>query len=109
MSSDLKYLQGKRRVYRFVQEGLSNAYRHAGGAGQKVECRAKPDTLRIAVSDTGGGFTPDADAGGVSSQGGLGLAGLRDRIESLGARFEIHAAPGRGTRLEMIVDPRGED
>ncbi len=91
-------------VYRFVQEGLSNAFRHGGGAGQKVECRLEGSALHVEVSDTGPGFSPEAVPGGPATDGGLGLAGLQDRVESLGARFEIHAAPGQGTRLEMIAD-----
>lgn len=96
-------------IYRFVQEGLSNAYRHAGGAGQRVACRLDAGALHIEVSDTGPGFAPDAPSGGAAADGGLGLAGLRDRVESLGARFEIHAVPGQGTRLELIADYGGED
>ncbi|MEE8444712.1 MAG: sensor histidine kinase [Alphaproteobacteria bacterium] len=90
-------------AYRFVQEGLNNAFRHAGGAGQRVESRLDGGILHLSVSDSGPGFTP-GDAPEPSDEGGLGLAGLRERIESLGARLEIHAAPGEGTRLEMIAD-----
>lgn len=90
-------------VYRFVQEGLNNAFRHAGGAGQQVESRVEDGILRLCVSDSGPGFTPDK-VPAPSDEGGLGLAGLQERVESLGARFAIHAAPGQGTRLEMIAE-----
>ncbi len=90
-------------IYRFVQEGLNNAYRHADGAGQRVEARVEGDALRVCVSDSGPGFTP-AITPSLSSAGGLGLAGLRERVESLGARLEIHSASSKGTRLEMIAE-----
>ena len=95
-------------VYRFVQEGLSNAFRHAQGVGQAVECRLDKDALHVAVADAGPGFTLEDSPDGAASDGGLGLAGLRDRVESLGARFEIHSAAGQGTRLELIVEFDGD-
>ncbi len=91
-------------AYRFVQEGLNNAFRHAGGANPRVESRIDGSILHLSVSDSGPGFAP-GNAPEPSDEGGLGLAGLRERIESLGARLDISAAPGEGTRLEMIADP----
>lgn len=90
-------------VYRFVQEGLNNAFRHAGGAGQQVESCVEGGALRLRVSDSGPGFTAD-NAPAPSGHQGLGLAGLRERVESLGARLEIRSAPGEGTRLEMTAE-----
>ena len=94
-------------VYRFVQEGLNNAFRHAGGAGQTIESCVADGVLHLTASDTGPGFTLGAVPSDSSSKGGLGLAGLQERVESLGARFAIHAALGQGTRLEMIADLDG--
>jgi signal transduction histidine kinase len=90
-------------VYRFVQEGLNNAFHHAGGAGQRVDSRVENGILRLRVSDSGPGFTPDETLT-PSGEGGLGLTGLQERVESLGAHFAIHAAPGKGTRLEMTAE-----
>jgi signal transduction histidine kinase len=84
-------------LYRFVQEALSNATRHAGGIGQEVSCRMSDGMLEVVVSDGGEGIPP----AGAAPGGGLGLAGLRERIESLGGRFSIDTAPGTGTRLTM--------
>lgn len=95
-------------VYRFVQEGLNNGFHHAGGAGQRVESHVEDGILRLRVSDSGPGFTPDK-ALTPSDEGGLGLAGLQERVESLGARFAIHAAPGNGTRLEMTAEANAGD
>jgi signal transduction histidine kinase len=81
-------------VFRFVQEGLNNAFRHAGGTGQAVTATPENRTLRVAVTDAGGGF--DIREGGE----GLGLAGLRERVESLGGTFAVDSSPS-GTRLTM--------
>jgi hypothetical protein len=85
-------------VFRFVQEALNNAYRHAGGVDQKVACRFDGHDLELEVSDGGPGF---ATAKASSTDGGLGLIGLRERIESLGGSLSIETAPGDGTRLVM--------
>lgn len=94
-------------IFRFAQEGLNNAFRHAGDVGQKVESRIEDGVLHLRISDTGPGFSP-ADVPAPSAHGGLGLAGLRERAESLGARFEVHSAPGEGTHLEMTAEVNAE-
>lgn len=73
-------------AYRFTQETLNNAYRHAGGVGQIVRLREGGGGMVISVSNEVG--TPVAFPAGAAS-GGLGLAGLRERVESLGGRFEF--------------------
>jgi signal transduction histidine kinase len=83
-------------VYRFVQEALNNAFRHAGGAGQKVELSWDGDRLEVEVSDRGPGISGN---GHTSCGSGIGLSGLRDRIESLGGTMLIRSSPGQGTRL----------
>ena len=85
-------------VYRFVQEGLNNAYRHAAARGQAVECRLDRDMLVVRVSDEGGVV---AGRGG-KSDGSLGLAGLRERVESLGGTFSVSRLR-HGTTIEMSV------
>jgi len=89
---------GKICIYRFVQEGLANAHRHAGGAGQKVRSAIAAGRLTVEVSDTGSGFDP-----GRTRAGALGLAGLRQRINSLGGSFAVETS-GRGTTLKVVLD-----
>lgn len=83
-------------LYRFVQEGLNNAARHAGGAGMAVALEGQGGLIRVTVSDAGPGPGPD-------HRPGLGLAGLRDRVESLGGRFGLERRAGR-TDLWMEVE-----
>ncbi len=82
-------------LYRFAQEALNNAYRHAGGRGQAVRAGCCAGTIEVEVADTGPGFEPGGENGG----GRLGLLGMRERIMSLGGTLEIESRPGLGTRL----------
>jgi len=84
-------------TYRFVQEGLNNAFRHAGGNGQAVECWVDGRLLSVRVSDAGNG--PRTEARGC----GFGLTGLRERVESLGGTFTMNQT-ANGTTIEMTVN-----
>ena len=81
-----------------MQEGLNNAYRHAAACGQAVECRLDGDMLVVRVSDEGCG----APGQGGKSHGSLGLAGLQERVESLGGTFSV-SLQRQGTSIEMSV------
>lgn len=87
-------------VFRFVQEGLNNASRHAAGAGLSVTLSCRDQQLFLAIRDTGPGLQP----GGSTESSGLGLSGLRDRIESLGGTFIARTHPDSGTELSMALE-----
>jgi signal transduction histidine kinase len=91
-------------VHRFIQEGLNNAFRHAGGEGQAIFCDFTNMLLTVAVQDSGEGNWHESDTG---SSSGLGLIGLRDRVESLGGTFEVQRKLERGARIEMSVSISG--
>ncbi len=84
-------------LYRFAQEGLNNATRHAQGKGQVVTASCKNNVIEVTVADSGPGLK---DTGAVFSQGGSGLIGMRDRIEALGGEFSVVSSPVHGTRLK---------
>ena len=84
--------------YRFVQEGLNNAYHHAPGAACSIMANCIDDTIEVKVTDQGAGFDP-AYIKNTNAGSGLGLAGLRERIESLGGQFEIQSTIDKGTVL----------
>ncbi|TAY31814.1 sensor histidine kinase [Rhizobium leguminosarum] len=80
-------------AYRFVQETLNNAARHAAGIGQEVTASAAGSGIEITVSDKGPGF----DRGTAGE--GLGLLGLEERIAGLGGTLDLNSQ--NGTRLTM--------
>jgi two-component system sensor histidine kinase UhpB len=83
-------------AYRFVQEALANAARHAGARRVRVE--VVPG--RVVVQDDGRGFTTGAPTAG------LGLRGMRERAQLAGGRLRVRSAPGAGTTVELAL-PRG--
>lgn len=83
-------------LYRFIQEGLNNAFRHANGKDQAVHAFMERGDLVVEVRDGGPGFAEKPASGDTK---GLGLVGLSDRVETLGGKFDIVSKPGSGTCL----------
>lgn len=90
-------------IYRFVQEGLMNAFRHARGARVGVDARVEAGRITIHVRDEGPGFDP-----GVRTLTGLGLPGLRERVESIGGLVDFDSRPRGGTHLSMTLPAEDE-
>lgn len=76
-------------IYRMIQEGLNNCFRHAEAKGQSVAMSVSRDKVVVTVSDQGPGLRNSNTAGNTT---GLGLLGLRDRVETLGGRLTIASA-----------------
>ena len=84
-------------AYRIVQEGLTNALKHAGDARARVSIRYGDQALEIEVADDGAG------GGDAGRSGGHGLAGMRERVALYGGRFTTGAAPGGGFVVRVIL------
>ena len=80
-------------VYRLVQECLTNIVKHAQAANVCVELVRSAGSLRVVVSDDGRGMDVTA------RRTGLGLLGLRERVEALAGVFELHGGSGHGVRV----------
>ena len=87
---------------RFVQEGLNNAFKHASGFDQRVTATWSGEMIVVEVSDGGPGFDTSVRRHGFS---GLGLIGLRSRLESLGGNMTVKSEPGMGTRITAYLSP----
>ena len=88
-------------LYRVVQEGLNNAYRHAGARGQRVEVSADGSVITVTVSDKGP--SPDQPIASAGRRHPLGLQGIRNRVEAFGGTVRIVHEPGAGTSLIVAV------
>jgi signal transduction histidine kinase len=83
-------------AYRAVQEGLTNARRHAPGSPVVVRVAAAPGEVRVVVSDAGPRLVPTGPPG-VGGGSGTGLVGLRERVALLGGRLDAGPAREGGT------------
>ena len=88
-------------LFRIVEEGLANVVKHSEASQASVSVTGTGDAIVLAIVDTGVGFDPDA--AGLS---GLGLPGIRHRLELLGGSMRIWSHAGKGTRLEVTVPSR---
>jgi signal transduction histidine kinase len=90
-------------AYRIVQEGLTNALKHARASNADVTVRYRSDELQVEVRDNGGGSS-------TSDGLGHGLVGVRERVKIYGGQMSAGTANGRGfilsTRLPLSAGRR---
>ena len=98
-------------VYRCLQEGITNAARHAGAGtisarvGEEVSGPAGTGagtgdsvamSLRLSVHDDGSGIAP-------GTAPGMGWSGMEERVRALGGRLSLVSEPDGGTRLDVVI------
>jgi signal transduction histidine kinase len=86
--------------FRVAQEALANVARHARVQEAEMSLEFTPTQVALRVIDRGVGFDPQAPR---SPDWGWGLAGMRERSDSIDGQLLIQSAPGQGTRIEIIV------
>ncbi len=90
-------------AYRIVQEGLTNALKHARASNAEVTVRYRPDELQIEVRDNGEGSS-------TSNGLGHGRVGVRERVKIYGGQMSAGSANGSGfilsTRLPLSAERR---
>jgi signal transduction histidine kinase len=91
-------------LFRIAQEGLRNVSRHAQARSVTVSCAPSGRGLELRLRDDGNGFDPDRRRERPS----LGLASMRERVETLGGRLAVRSAPGQGTEISVWapLEPR---
>jgi signal transduction histidine kinase len=87
-------------LFRVAQESLYNVSRHSEVKLAKVDLRYECDRVILQISDQGCGFDPFEN---FHPPRGWGLAGMRERVESIDGKFNLHSGRGRGTMVEAIV------
>lgn len=87
------------QYYRVAEEALNNALKHAAATTVRVHIHADENTVAMEIDDNGKGFDLQATA----SSGGMGLIGMRERIENLGGHLSIDTSPGKGTVIRVHI------
>jgi len=83
--------------YRIVQETLTNVVKHAQAQHVSILLVWREDNAKAVIEDDGLGFDPGA------STEGLGLLGIRERLDLLSGRLVIESTPGAGTTLVVEI------
>lgn len=89
-------------LYRTVQEGLTNAVKHAKANNIWIRAWKERLALHCSIRDDGEGF----DSHQVQAEPGrkgLGLIAMRERVSAIGGTLRIESCPGRGTELSIQV------
>lgn len=91
-------------IFRVVQEAASNIYRHSGATSARFKLDYDRQLgVTLSISDNGTGF-PESGTG--PSSGGIGLAGMRERIAQLGGEMRIQSSPqGVSLTIKIPKDP----
>jgi signal transduction histidine kinase len=88
-------------LYRLVQESLTNISKHAGATQVAIRLILNPQEAHrqvvLEISDNGCGMQPAA------GNRGLGLIGMRERVEALHGTLAIDSAPARGVRIRLVI------
>ena len=85
-------------LYRAAEEALGNALRHADARNVAVRLLVEPSTVSLVVQDDGRGFDPAAVPAGR-----VGLLGMRERARLVGGEVRLESAPGKGTRIAIVL------
>jgi signal transduction histidine kinase len=102
INGELSRLEDSRRtcVYRVVQEALTNCIKHAQATRAHVAVHESPAELTLDIWDDGIGMK-------FGKRQGLGLLGMRERVEELGGAFRVATTAGAGMAIRVNL-PKGE-
>lgn len=92
-------------LYRVTQEALINVNKHAGATAVKVALRISRCQLVLEIEDNGVGISPDIIEGRMPEALGVGLTGMRERVEALGGTFYAERG-ATGTRISARFPQR---
>lgn len=85
-------------LFRVIQEGLTNVLRHSGSSKAWIRISFDPVDVRLSVEDEGRGIGGKAVAMAEGRTSGVGLLGMRERLQQLGGTLEIRPRI-RGTQV----------
>jgi PAS domain S-box-containing protein len=82
-------------IFRVIQESVTNIYRHANSESARVEIDKQPEWVLIRIRDYGKGVSQEVSGSSVSSNLGVGIVGMRERVRQFGGELTVtRAEPG---------------
>jgi signal transduction histidine kinase len=98
MRNDYPVMQVKRNLYLFMKEAVNNAIKYAEGKNIYLSLHKNGDTITAEIKDDGKGFDTSL------SNMGNGLKNMKDRANSLDAKFVIESVKEKGTTVSLQFD-----
>jgi ligand-binding sensor domain-containing protein/two-component sensor histidine kinase len=90
-------MKGRRDLFLIFKEAINNSAKYSGAKTVRITISIINRSLYMSISDDGKGFV-------ITDQNkGNGLLNMKKRAEDLNGRLELHAAPGEGTRVTLII------
>jgi PAS domain S-box-containing protein len=89
-------------LFRITQEALTNVARHAKATLVSIAIEYEGENILLKVFDDGAGFEP-RNPKRAQERRGWGLVNMRERAESVGAKFELETKPGQGAQIIVGV------
>jgi signal transduction histidine kinase len=83
------------------QEALTNALKYARANQFRARFTSSAKELRLELSDDGDGFRVN------ERHDGVGLTGMRERVEEMGGEMLVLSSPGKGTKIRVILPRDG--
>ncbi len=90
-------------IFRVVQEALTNVHRYSGSPSAEVRVSQEDSQLRVEVQDRGCGLAAPAAGSRRRSELGVGISGMRERVQQLNGIFEIDSVPGESTTVRVLL------
>jgi signal transduction histidine kinase len=97
-------------AFRIIQEALTNVHRHAHASTATVRVERSQNILFVAIKDNGVGVPDSRAQPSAKIPLGVGIAGMRERIEQLHGQFKFISTAGQGTLVWVSIPvPRSEE
>ncbi len=96
-------------LFRVIQEAFYNIAKHAEATSVEVRLHFKKSVIRMHIRDDGRGFDVAEAMSSKDRPRGLGLLGMKERVELVNGTFSIQSSPGKGGTEINIEIPLGQE
>jgi signal transduction histidine kinase len=90
-------------LYRIIQEALNNVAKHSGAKRASIILQRTAGHAQAIIEDDGRGFDTTKRRPAADQKGGLGLSGIRERLNVMGGSLHIESVPKQGTTLIVRI------
>ena len=90
-------------LFRIIQEAITNIIRHSKAESASISIEFEENSVAVHIEDDGIGFDLEEAMSKTREGRGLGLLGMRERVELWGGILTIHSSPGQGTQIDIRI------